>query len=624
MGKKSRQKKEKRSESKVSASEKKVKKNAKTSKKVTKTTKAKKAVKAKKTPKVKLSPEQKAAKSAQINQKIKGGLLILIGSFLLLSAIFLLYDRLFKAKNLANYLPANDTFAVVELNISNSDADDFEKMFAKYPVYNKLSIIAEINTLLNVDYKKEIAPWLGRKIGMALIKNQPSPEEEAKILPLGFIEISNFKQALEFFESHKLENGEDAVQIVDIDGEKIYEYAMSHNIYFSFLDNYMVLSNDKSAIRNIIGEARNPQKRLVETEKYHQIADNLPSNDLAFGYFDLASLTKYILNSPNFIMENGFILTNFEPFLAIFDAEGFSISSEEQGLKIQTYTNFNRELLEGKEFLSFQDKYNASLAEYVNNDAMLIWGGSNLEKQLKRIADILAKGSKASTLIFDGILEAQKDIYVGKEVSLKDDVYPLVKNEFLIAIYEGETPTVQVILELDDLSNDLPKVDKIVDGFVKQNAFFKPEVREVILEDGTVGQEIVGIPEDISKTEMDYNGSKVQAISLGSKEWGIYYTVKDGKLILGSSQEIIENIIDGKAKKLSDSNNFKENIKPILKHADELSYINLKKLLPHIWPTVEEGETSLRQLYLDPFQNVSSGKNYFADGISTIHYIMIN
>lgn len=568
-------------------------------------------------------PKEKSEKSAPKLQKVKGLLLILIGTLLLVGAGTLLYQRILRPSDLSNYLPKDSTFALVEFDISAPESQDLYSHISKYPVYQKENLTNQINTLLNVDYAKDIEPWIGRQIGLALIKNEGKEEAPATVAPVAFVEVKNFNQALNFLQSRKLEDGKDALQVVEFEGESLYQYSTGSSLYLVFIDDYLVLGLEPAAVKNILKIAKDGNNTLEESEKYTKIAGNLSSNNIVFGYFDVDELTNFILDSPNFVAKNGFILTTFEPFLSIFDAEGFTITYEDKNLQLQTFTSLNKDLLEGKEFLTFQEKYNAQLAEFVKDDAMVVWGGMNLEKQLKRIADILGKGSGASMMIFEGVLEAQKNIYFGQDVSLHNDIYPLINKEFIVALYDAQPPQVEVVLELDDEADSLDKIRKIVDGFVKENAVFKPEVREVKLEDGTIGQEIVGVPEEVKSTELEHNGQKMFALTLGSKNWGIYWFVKDKKLHLTTQKELIEKVIDGHEKPLNSSELFDSNIRPILSHADEVSYINLQKFLPHFLPTVENGDGSIIQLYTDPFAAISSGKNYFDDGISTIHNIAI-
>lgn len=560
-------------------------------------------------------------KSTARLRKTKGILLIMIGTLLLAGAGFLLYERILRPTDLSNYLPKDSTFALVEFDLGGKESQDLYAHMSKYPVYQKENLTNQINALLNIDYSKDVEPWIGRQIGLALLKTKAENQAQAAVAPVAFVEVKNFNQALSFLQNQKLADGKDALQIVEFEGESLYQYTTGHSLYLAFLDDYLVLGLEPAVVKNVLQVAKEGKNTLNESEKYNKIAANLSSDSIVFGYFDVDELTNFILDSPNFVAKNGFILTTFEPFLSIFDAEGFTVTFEDKNLQVQTFTSLNKDLLDGKEFLTFKEKYNANLAQFAKEDAMVVWGGMNLEKQLKRIADILGKGSEASMMIFEGVLEAQKNIYFGQDVSLQNDIYPLINKEFILALYDAETPQVEVVLELDDEADSLEKIRKIVDGFVKENAVFKPEVREVKLEDGTVGQEIVGVPEEVKNTEFDHNGQKIFAITLGSKNWGVYWFVQGKKLFLATQKELIEKVIDGLEKPLSSSELFRTNIKPILSHADEVNYINLQKFLPHFLPTVENGDGNIIQLYTDPFAAISSGKNYFDDGISTIHNI---
>ncbi len=222
------------------------------------------------------------------------------------------------------------------------------------------------------------------------------------------------------------------------------------------------------------------------------------------------------------------------------------------------------------------------------------------------------------------MLRAQKNHYFGNEITLEEDIYPLLEGEYAFAITElNENLGVTILLELSDPIRDKDNIESIADSFIRKSAILAPKVVEVELEDGTTLEEIQTVPEEITRSTEDYHGYEISVLKVGEMPWGVYYIIIDSTLAVTTQKEQLQNVID----LLTDSSGsfrndplYNQSISPVLRTTDEVMFVDIA----HFFKSVKEESPQWVSSYIEPFSYLSTGKNYFKDGISTIHYIKID
>ena len=143
------------------------------------------------------------------------------------------------------------------------------------------------------------------------------------------------------------------------------------------------------------------------------------------------------------------------------------------------------------------------------------------------------------------MLNAAKNEYFGEEVSLEEDIYPLIEGEYAFAITGNKDDyAFDIILELQDPLRDRDKIEVVVDNFVRKSAILAPKVVEVELEDGTISEEIQTVPEEIARSTEDYHGYEVNILTIGNQPWGIHYLIVDDKLSISTKMEHIQKPLE--------------------------------------------------------------------------------
>lgn len=570
-----------------------------------KTTKSKKTKKTKK----KKGPSLKERLHPHKN-KIFGGTLAIIMFAILISVGYLLFQKALRPMPIAKILPTNNTVAIFELNsnVAHSQVETALELTKDYPDYSKESLVESIETKYKVDFEKEIAPWLGREVGVALLNSQ---REENDTNIIHFAEVLDNTAIKALLESRTT----DTLYL----GHTVY---LSPNGFtFTFIRDYLIISEKETAIQELIDFQSSNDERLYASEKYSRIDNNIPINRMGFFYVNFKNITANTLKYVPLLSEQGIGAETITPFLNLFDSEGMALIALDDKFAIQSFLSLDRDKVKNSKYLDVKHKYQANLTGYVSSSAIAFWGGEDVESQLKRLLESLAGGDNGTIDALDKLLENYGHKYFGQTVDFEGEILPLLNSEFAIAIEEhNRQPIYKVILTLSDQKADALKIHELADSFAKVGAVFEPQVVEVVLEDGTVAREIVAVPEQILKTESKHKDRTIFQMQLGRSNKAISYAFLDDVAIIATAPQGVINAIDAmeeEAESLNKSDIFDDLISPVLQSSDEIAYFNFEKIIPLYF------EGNELELEFAPIQYLSSGKNYFNDGISTINYLQL-
>lgn len=551
------------------------------------------------------------------------GLIIgLIGIFLLVFIVFYTISRVFRPQDLATMLPKDRVVALTQMSVNphHEQVQRFYEELNKYDVYHPNNMHIILDSLLNTDVTQEVYPWLDRQVGAAVLQQDEANGETDIVL---FFETNNKEQTLSFLESRGLQTQDDYLLNEPYEGVEIYRYALSQTYNFMFLNNYLVVADSESVLQSVIDADKKYKKQLIADNLYQKVSQNLPVNYLMFGYVDMDKAREVLKQNEAFMSQKGKELLAFEPFLKLYNAFGLTAVMENGNIALQSFTALDEEYLVGKDFIDFETKYRANLLDYVSKDLVFFVGGFDLQKQFHRYADIMSAGGDVSYLIFEGMLRAKKNEYIGTEIDLEEDIYPLLGGEYGFAInnregYEATT----ILVELGDPLKDKEIIESIIDSFIRKSAILAPTVIEVELEDGTKMEEIQTLPEEIVRSTEDYHGYEINVLTVGSQPWGIYYVIVDDVFIATSQKEQIHASIDlfiNQNESVKNSAIYRESISPVVRTTDEALYVDVNYMIEKMG-----GMPEYLNGYIEPFESIGSGTNYFKDGISSIHYIKIN
>jgi hypothetical protein len=561
-----------------------------------------------------LSPEHR--------QKIRGGLLALIGLFALTFIGWFLFGKMFRPQYLAEILPAESTVGVLEINVDSGSGQvkQFYDLMKNYAVYQHDGLVNFLTLALPLDFAKEIEPWLGRRAGIAFV----STAKKGELARIYFIESRDRNLTEEFLKSKAMQDAKEELTVTDYNNYKLYGYSLSHLFEATFIGNYLVIAENEITLKELLDKINAGGERLNDEAVYRKTANNLPQGSLTGGYLNLQKLYDVLSADENFVAKKGQDFLAFKPYLSLFDAVGFTCFADKDKFVIQTFVALNKDALTDDKFISYSEKYRGALLSLAPEDPVGLAAGHDLTKEIGRLEEVFAGSTKSNSQVFNGLLEAQKNIYLGKAISLSGDIYPLLGGEYLFAVENNlENPAYTLILELMNKNQDIQRLEKIMSALEKTGGFFTSKIQEVVLPDGTKGQEIVASPELIERFEENHEGTVISDLKMGETGWHIYYAVSDDKAIITTNKDIMKNILDRIAGKVSSSfvstGFYKRIVGRIIGTADEIFTVKTGAVTE--WLGLNENE--MLKPYLLPFSGLTAAKNYFTDGISTIYSLEI-
>ncbi len=563
--------------------------------------------------------EKKKLLSAH-KQKIKGGLLVLIGLFALTFIGWFLFGKMLRAEYLAEILPASNTVGVLEMNVDGAAGQpkQFYDLMAKYPVYQKVGLEKLLTLVLPVNFENDIEPWLGRRVGLGLVTGaQPGTLER-----IYFVESRDHNLTLEFLKNQALKSAKEEITSTEYKGYTVYSYTLSNLFKFTFINNYLVLAENGQTLNALLDRISAGEARLTDDGDYRKVSNNLPQGGLISGYVNFQKLFDDLAANQDFINRKGQAFMAFKPFLALFKNGGVTVFADKGRFAIQTFTGINKDNLNNAGYITYSERYTGNLLSYASDDPVLIFGGHDLTKEISRMSEIFQGGTKTSNLIFDGLLQAQKDIYFGKDISMENDIYPLLQGEYLFTVDNSlEQPQLSLIMEMADKNKDTQLFEKVVSAFQKTSGIFTPHLQDVTLPDGTKGQEIVATPEQVERYDETYSDTNIATLKMGNTGWSVYYAYVGNRVAMSTSKDLLKNIIDRAEGKLeagfTSSNFYKQTMASLMSTADEVANVKMGAFTE----ALGLNDNQMLKPYLLPFANLTFAKNYFSDGISTVYLL---
>ncbi len=562
-------------------------------------------------------------------QKIFGGLLAAILLTLLVYIGLQLFITAFRATPLAKLLPDKETVAFVEMN---TNLDHTQLVKAKQLLgstsYSTDSLLQKIEERLSINIENDVKPWLGRQIGLAELKYN-RPAETERLASVYFLETSSKEQAEKFLETMAA-NSLSEIEKTEKEGFPIYLFvlrtpgddrSLDTDICATFIEDYLVLTpGDDEGLRILIDAQNQNMERVADNEKYQQAVGEAPVNKVAFVYFNFIHEPDLLLQKYGILTGSGLLNSAIQPFAQLFDSEGLSLIAEDNYFVVESFMNLGENFLSGNKYVTHKGDYKADLTEYIPDDVDIFWGGVDAERQVKRIIALLSEGDDSTNQIFEGALESYTEKYFGDKVSLEDDIYPLIQNEFALGVSHppelssDSSPNYLLVLDLSDPAEDALRIQKIANNFISSGAVFEPHVEEHELPDGTIAKEIVATPEELIKSETKYDDATIYQMETSSGGWGVYYAILDSKAVISTNKDLLTKSLDLASNKANKAVNsikaspiFGIHIAPAISDFDEVAYFNILKY----WP-----DSPL-------IKSLSTGKEYFSDGVKAHYYIYV-
>lgn len=539
-------------------------------------------------------------------QKIFGSLLALIMATLLIVVGVNLFEKNFRPTPIAEIVPADKTSAILEIN-TYADHTQITKAarILDSTDYSQQKIKDMINEKLKIAVEFDIAPWLGRQVGAAEIEVDPKKD----LSTVFFLETTDQAKALEFLTKTAKDNLTDLKEAKEGNRE-IYSWvlrdagadrAKDQPIFAVFMNEYLIISLDQDAIKLLVNSG--DSAKVSKTDEYGEIESKMPFNKIGFLFVNYDVAYDKLLQKYNSISGLPLYTLARSPFKKLTKREGAALIAKENNFEIESFILFKDTYLKGTDALSNTKKYNANLLELLPDDVSFLWGGEEVKSQIGRMVSLLSEGSSDTNTMFEGVIKNYIEKYFGTNISLEEDIYPLLENEFLIAMTkQGNKDIYTFLVELGDPLDGALAIQKIAENFASVGAVFEPRVQETTLPDGTKAKEIVATPQDLIKSESAYKDVVVYEMATKDQSWGLFYAIYDEEVIISTNKEaLIKSLklaLGEGTNSIKNSIKFQSIIQPVLAISDSAIYVDVKSLFP---------ETKL-------IKEIGMAQNYYANG----------
>lgn len=539
--------------------------------------------------------KKKLEKMKLFQLKVTSLFFTLIGLFSVIFISYFLYFKISAPQEVDDILPTDNLVFFTEFSKT-----EFPDVLWDNSYFQNQLVETNLKQYLNKNLdqlKIQTSNWLGDRVAFALYKKEGSKNWDYYLL----LENRNQKKALDFLRSLGVQNEELLTE--DYQRFKIISFSQTLDLNCSFMFGYFACANTKQAMKELIDVNKTKISVLSAFPAYQKVKNNLPQ----------ISAGKLYLNFKN-LDYNQFDLY-LSPIRDSLKEGGIVVDSIEKGIRLNSYLALNKGLVETGAVVLKND-----LTPYIYADTLGMYlGGTNLTQVFQKILNAWDEVTPYFSIILEGMLRAQIQNYLGDQVSLEEDFYPLFMNHYALELnLDSETflPQIKIILQTTDLVKILPILDKLYEGFYNQSGKYMPQIEKTTLPDGSVVSELIADNTKVQKKTEKFNGIEIKSISIEGVPFGFAYSVYEDKIFIASDVLALKDnlsLIQNPQNSLAKNPQFLALKKQVLLQGEETSYFNLTRLTTFLDVIgLPEKEKKLLSL----FDHVFFSTKWFDDGMA--------
>ncbi|MEK7544581.1 MAG: DUF3352 domain-containing protein [Patescibacteria group bacterium] len=396
----------------------------------------------------------------------------------------LIWQNLTAPRAIAQYMPADRTALIAEIDtdFERDEWKNFFNFFQNTPEFQKETWVRFLETQMNLNFEKQIQPWIGRKIGVAMLENG---------MPIYFIESKSEKKTIKFFQQFQLSGVEEKVEQKSYRGNDYYQFQVGNGSAMGFFGRYLAIAPSEKTMKELV-DAVTDGKTLESGDAYHEETKKVGKNAQLFAYIDPKIVLQKI---TTFDKEKSSML---RPFFQDFGKQVWSGSWEDGKLLIENFI-----AAKGN---TTREPYSRKLFAFAPQDPDFFYGNSNAPIQQKEMEKIIPPQT------INAFLETQKKTWLGENATLQEAM-SLFEQEYLVTKKDNEW---RVITRLS-----------------------KPQIQEPILE-----KIMTGFQEEKYKNFVIRSVENPDEVPEGGKKWKLSEALIGNTAILSTTKEGVEQAID--------------------------------------------------------------------------------
>ncbi len=484
-------------------------------------------------------------------QKRNKKLIITIAIFLVLvfglGIIFSMYSLNIAKKSIESFVP-NDliSFAIVDINKDskqNMKLTEIAKRMGNdkaFSDYLRSLVLAGITPDdLKID-EDTFYSWLGQKIAIGNIR--VTNDRFSKIF---LVEIKNQDLLNNFLNvfTDSIEKKGYVVDKEDFRGKQIVNITRKKSLSYAIYDNYLLISEFPDGLKKMIDTKLGNNKALAFDRKYIKSKNKLNHQDgVVFVYGDVLELLKVFMKS-NLKLDDDVLGKLKEIGGKYYAGVRFSATDDKILAKIYMPELFK---------ISDNKKIKPKFADFVASDAAFYMEGSSL----KPILTSLVAGNSPDPSAEFALISRGAKLEYGIDLNEILDLFSSQYGFYLAPDFTNEKIRLALMLDLKDKNNAQEKMNSIEGSVAKLIGKYLNNDKEV------------------SFVARKNKNTTYKVINLPKKTFDLGYFVKDDKLVIFSSEKILENLQSGdKLNSVTDFKEFEKN------KSEQLIYISIDSIL---------------------------------------------
>ncbi|MBE9006790.1 DUF3352 domain-containing protein [Fortiea sp. LEGE XX443] len=404
--------------------------------------------------------------------------------------------------------------------------------------------ISQIKTSLlaksGIDYRKDVQPWLGNEITLAVTttdidRDPANGQQPGYLMALATDKQEKSREFVELLFSKRVLAGAN-LAVEEYQGVKmLYDNQLAAAVVG---DGFVLFGNDPTVVKDAINNVQAPDLNLNSSPQYQKAIQQLPK----------ASLAVAFLNLPIVAQWQGLELP--EP---TYDSQIISLGLNTKGLLAETSLLTALELAPPSSPLSKP----VGALKYIPASAGLAIAGANLSNlgnsdlakfwtQIKTA--ISGSGTDVISRLVQPLIEVQKTW----GINFAQDIFSWVKGEYAIALLPREEQSIPdwvfVVEKLEGVPEGIANLDAIASssGLTTNSLSFDQQK----------------VSAWTQLTAKQTNTKDKPAFTIEAKAQGIHTTL-DNYEIFTSDLETMDEVLTGKEKTLISDRNFQNNIAAI-------------------------------------------------------------
>lgn len=480
-------------------------------------------------------------------------------------------------------MPAEAGF-FTSINVDIEDTAGFKHLAEIYGDMREVEkaiddLVELIEDEFDVSYKDDIKPWLGPEVAIAIGNMEDVFEGKEPVLIIAAATRDTkasdafLEKVLDYLDDQGYDVDTETYKGVDYYVQKV-EQEWETPLIFGTVKKFVILTMDKDVMEEVIDVAKGDSDSLAKNERYTELVDALPGDAVANMFLDIEGLAE--AGRKSLEGEGLEVPRETTDQLEALQAFGLAVSLDKEGVQVDFAVTFDPDALSPDVLENLGSKASPSrILKRIPDDTLGFISGQNLAAAWK---------SAFATLM--DIPDAEEQIGdLGDQLDLKldEELLDWLSGEFAITVFRAKGV------------EDIP-----IGGFAVFEVDDQEEAEDT-LEDIADALEELGLEleeKDIGDVEMQV------LVDPYSEEIILGYGFTDKHLVIGFTEDGLEEAVDEDIDAIADDDTFKAVQKHLPRKTGGYFYVNVEAVWRLASKSMSEYDREEYEPFLEPIKAI--------------------